>query len=76
MMMSSFEYFALFGNRDSSTVTNEEIEEKRKSYNAEREKTKPCSEFKAWTEPGIITDEWGNQSVGVVVKTGFENEGS
>lgn len=74
MVMSTAEYKALFGNKNPNEVSNEDIKKARKKYWDNR-RSKPNKEFKTWQELGIITDEWGNQKVGVVTRTGFENEG-
>lgn len=72
--MSTAEYKALFGNKNPNEVSNEDIKKARKKYWNNR-RPKSDKEFKTWQEPGIITDEWSNQKVGIVTRTGFENEG-
>ena len=34
------------------------------------------SNFRTWQQPEIISDEYGNTKIEIVIKTGFENEGS
>ena len=73
MVMSTAEYKALFGNKNPNEVSNEDIKKARKKYLNNR-RSKSNKEFKTWQKPGIITDEWGNQKVEIVTKTGFEDE--
>ena len=74
MIITTAEYRALFGNKNPSEVSNEDIikarEEKRQLDAGRSSYT-----FRTWKEPGIVYDEWGNASVGIIERTGFEGEG-
>lgn len=74
MLISTFELMALFPNKDISTITNEDILKKRKEYYNSIE-NKSNNDFSTYKEIGILTDEYGNERVGIIEKTGFEQEG-
>lgn len=71
MMISTFEYKALFGNKNPNEISNEDIINKRKQIKYEDNST----EFHTWKEPSVIYNEWGDPSIGIIEKTGFEGEG-
>lgn len=74
MIITTAEYRALFGNKNPSEVSNEDVikaREEKRQLDAGR----ISSIFRTWKEPGIIYDECGNASVGIIERTGFEGEG-
>ena len=73
MIITRTEYKALFGNKNPKEVSNEDIIKAREKRRLDVDR--PSSPFTIWKEPSIIYDEWGNTSVGIVERTGFEGEG-
>ena len=73
MIMSTFEYMNLFGNKDKNEVTEEDVIKARKKYreriNNNRESS---SSFRTYNTVGIIIDEYGSETIGIINKTGFE----
>lgn len=76
MVITSFELANLFPNRDISTITNEEIIKKREEYYKKITTQKTSSDFKTYKTVDIILDEYGNETIGIIEKTGFEGEGA
>lgn len=76
MIMSSFELMSLFPDRDISTITNEEIMKKREDYYKKINSSSSSNGFKTYKTVGIISDDYGNETVGIIEKTGFEGEGA
>ena len=74
MLISTFEYHALFGNKPKEKISNEDIIQGR----GKRSKLTlyEDSDFRTWQQPEIMSDEYGNTKIEIVTKTGFENEGS
>lgn len=74
MLISTFEYHALFGNKPKEKISNEDIikERDKKSESSLYDN----SSFHTWQQPEIVSDEYGNTKIEIVTKTGFENEGS
>ena len=73
MIITTPEYKALFGNKNPKEVSNEDIIKAREKRRLDVDR--PSSTFTIWKEPGIIYDECGSASVGIVERTGFEGEG-
>lgn len=76
MVMSSFELMGLFPDRDISTITNEEIIKKREEYYKKNDSLQSSNNFKTYKTVGIVLDDYGNETVGIIEKTGFEGEGA
>ena len=74
MIITTAEYKALFGNKNPAEVSNENIIKAREET-SQLDAGRTSSTFRTWKEPGIVYDEWGNASVGIVERTGFEGEG-
>lgn len=74
MLISTFEYHALFGDKSKEKISNEDIIKER----GKKSKSSLCdnSNFHTWRQPEIVSDEYGNTKIEIVTKTGFENEGS
>ncbi len=74
MLISTFEYHALFGDKPKEKISNEDIIKER----SKKSKSSLCdnSNFHTWQQPEIVSDEYGNTKIEIVTKTGFENEGS
>lgn len=74
MLISTFEYHALFGNKPKEKISNEDIIKERDK----KSESSLCdnSNFHTWQQPDIVSDEYGNTKIKIVTKTGFENEGS
>lgn len=73
MIISTLEYHALFGNKAIEEVTEQDVIEKREKL--KENKNDSNDSFYTWKEPSIVYDEYGNAKIGIVEKTGFENEG-
>lgn len=75
MLISTFEYHALFGDKPKEKISNEDIIKER-----DKRSKLPIyddySGFQTWQQPEIVSDEYGNTKIEIVTKTGFENEGS
>lgn len=73
MLISTFEYHALFGNKPKEKISNEDIIKER-----DKSESSLCdnNSFHTWQQPKIISDEYGNTKIEIATKTGFENEGS
>ena len=74
MLISTFEYHALFGDKSKEKISNEDIIKERG-----KRRELPLYEdsgFHTWQQPEIISDEYGNTKTDIVTKTSFENEGS
>ena len=75
MLISTFEYHALFGDKPKEKISNEDIIKER----GKRSKLPlydDSSNFYTWQQPEIVSDEYGNTKIEIVTKTGFENEDS
>ena len=75
MLISTFEYHALFGDKPKEKISNEDIIKER----GKRSKLPVYDDyggFQTWQKPEIMSDEYGNTKIEIVTKTGFENEGS
>jgi hypothetical protein len=72
MIICSLELASLFPDRDISTITNEEIEEKRKEYYKNITTQKNSSDFQTYKTVGIVLDEYGNEIAGIVEETGLK----
>ncbi len=74
MLISTFEYHALFGDKPKEKISNEDIIKER----SKRSKLSlhENSGFYTWQQPEMVSDEYGNTKIEIVTKTGFENEGS
>lgn len=75
MLISTFEYHALFGDKPKEKISNEDIIKKR-GKRSELPLYDDNSGFHIWQQPEIVSDEYGNTKIEIVTKTGFENEGS
>lgn len=74
MLISTFEYHALFGDKPKEKISNEDIIKERG-----KRSELPLyedSDFHTWQQPEIVSDEYGNTKIEIATKTGFENEGS
>lgn len=74
MLISTFEYHALFGDKPKEKISNEDIIKERG-----KRSELPLyddSDFHTWQQSEIVSDEYGNTKIEIVTKTGFENEGS
>lgn len=74
MLISTFEYHALFGDKPKEKISNEDIIKERDKRNELL--LYDNSGFHTWQQPEIVSDEYGNTKIEIVTKTGFENEGS
>ena len=74
MLISTFEYHALFGDKPKEKISNEDIIKER----GKRSKLHlyDDSGFHTWQQPEIVSDEYGNTKIVIATKTGFKNEGS
>lgn len=73
MIMSIFEYMSLFGNKDKNEITEEDVIKARKKYRKKMNNNKESSSsFRTYDTIGIILDEYGSETIGIVNKTGFE----
>ena len=75
MLISTFEYHALFGDKPKEKISNEDII-KECSKRSKLPLYDDSSNFYTWQQHEIISDEYGNTKIEIVTKTGFENEGS
>ena len=74
MLISTFEYHALFGDKPKEKISNEDIIKERGKKS--KSSLYDNSSFHTWQQPEIVSDEYGNTKIEIVTKTGFENEGS
>lgn len=74
MMISTIEYYSLFGNKNPNEITNEDIQRERKKVRKERQSKNNNNSFRTFEKVGIKTDEFGNETVGIIECTGFEME--
>ena len=75
MLISTFEYHALFGNKPKEKISNEDIIKER-DKRSKLTLYDDSSNFYTWQQPEIVSDEYGNTKIEIVTKTSFENEGS
>lgn len=70
MLISTFEYKALFKDRPINSVSNRDIEIARQ--NAQQNSPKEKSSFHTWNDIGVTYDEYGTPKISIIEKTGFE----
>ena len=74
MLISTFEYHALFGDKPKEKISNEDIIKERGKRSELH--LYEDSGFLTWQQPENVSDEYGNTKIEIVTKTGFENEDS
>lgn len=72
MLMSTFEYKTLFGDKNSNEISAEEIEEKRKEYFNTISQSNKSNNFTTFKKPGIIIEDDGKTVIKIAEYTGFE----
>ena len=72
MLMSTFEYKTLFGDKNPNEISAEEIEEKRKEYFNTISQSNKSNNFTTFKKPGIIIDDNGETVIKIAEYTGFE----
>lgn len=72
MLMSTFEYKTLFGDKNPNGISAEEIEEKRKEYFNTISQSNKSNNFTTFKKPGIIIDDNGETAIKIAEYTGFE----
>lgn len=72
MLMSTFEYKTLFGDKNPNEISAEEIEEKRKEYFNTISQSNKSNNFTTFKKPGIIIEDDGKTVIKIAEYTGFE----
>ena len=72
MLMSTFEYKTLFGDKNPNEISAVEIEEKRKEYFNTISQSNKSNNFTTFKKPGIIIDDNGETVIKIAEYTGFE----
>ena len=72
MLMSTFEYKTLFGDKNPNEISVEEIEEKRKEYFNTISQSNKSNNFTTFKKPGIIIEDDGKTVIKIAEYTGFE----